>query len=384
VIDPANNTPAGDFLLEVDPGFKLTVPSNEVAFDLGGEIDFVFYANNPLLNRILSSANLALGINRKGVFGFELADNFNRSDNNNLVAVPFTVISNYNDASAKFEIRPGGGALTFEPGYRFLYNHFEPSNSATPTGCDSGNALCDPSTANTMDYYVNNALLNIVWRFLPKTSILLNSNYAAVGYPNVGTGANANAPLGLFNATLGLSGLVTSRIEVVLKAGYAQTILNSGDEMNIPGLQAAGNEHTFVGQAQVGYLFSSTAFIRAGYARLLLPSPTVLAYYSDDRPYLNVRALIGGRLTLHLDFTYDILTFPVNGEGMPVGRTDQNMWVDVGPEVEILRWLIVSAGYVFSNHDSNDAAAFVYNTTSAFGGYGYSNNEVYLKVTAIY
>jgi hypothetical protein len=235
-----------------------------------------------------------------------------------------------------------------------------------------------------MDYYVNNALLNVMWRFLPKTSILFNSNYAAVGYPNVGTGANANAPLGLFNATLGLSGLVTSRIEVILKAGYAQTILNSGDEMNIPGLQATGNQHTFVGQAQLGYLFSSTAFIRVGYARLLLPSPTVLAYYSDDRPYLNVRALLGGRVTLHLDFTYDILNFPLNGEGMPVGRTDQNMNVDLGPEVEVLRWLIVSAGYVFSNHASDDAAAFVYITTSAFGGYGYSNNEVYLKVTAIY
>jgi hypothetical protein len=388
VLDPVTLKPVSDVLVGIRPGFRLSVPSPNIAFDLGGEADFIIYTQHSALNRFLASADMELGINRNGVVGLELMDLFTRSDNNSLVAIPYSVISNYNDASAKVEIRPGGGALIFEPGYHFIYDHFEPFNSSSYTmnsgGCSSGNATCNPSNASTMDYYINQGLLNARWRFLPKTSLLFNSNFAAVAYPNGGMGQNPNAPLDIVDASVGLAGLLTTRVEVILRAGYAQTILSSQAQNSFAGLKTAGDQHTVIGQAQVGYLFSDTAFIRVGFVRLLLSSPTVLAYYTDSRPYLTMRALVAGKLTLHLDFTYDIFVFPVNSSGSPEGRTDQQLFLDIGPEYEATRFLRFALGYAFTNRASNDAAAYFYDTTSAFGGPGYSNNQVYLKATLIY
>jgi len=99
---------------------------------------------------------------------------------------------------------------------------------------------------------------------------------------------------------------------------------------------------------------------------------------------VNFRWLLGGRLTLHLDASYDIFNYQLNSEDSPSGRTDESLRVDLGPEFEILRWLRVAAGYDFTDLQSNDSAVFTYQSSSVFGGSGYHNHEVYLRVTLAY
>jgi hypothetical protein len=116
----------------------------------------------------------------------------------------------------------------------------------------------------------------------------------------------------------------------------------------------------------------------------LNPAPTVLADYTDTRPYLNFRWLLGGKLTLHLDASFDLFNYALDSAGSPAGRTDDLLRVDVGPEYEIVRWLRVAVGYDFTDLNSSDAADFAYQSNSIFGGAGYSNHEVYLRVTLVY
>ncbi len=382
-LDAANN-PVGDFLFDIRPGLKLNIPSPIFAFDLAADADGILYANNPGLDRILADGALAIGINRAGVVGLDIADQFNRSDNNTMVALPFAIISDFNDAGAKLGIRPGGGALAIEPGYDFIYEHFEPASTGGFTVCSSGTPLCDPSLASLMDFYEHKVSLNLRWRFLPKTALLLGGDYIFVNYLNAGAGPSANAPMDIVDGTVGVAGLLTSRVEIVLKAGYAQTLLGASDAA-IPGLVTSGENRTFIGQAQIGYLFSETGNLKVGVVRLLNPAPTLLSDYTDTRPYLAFRWLLAGRLTLHLDASYDIFNYQLDSEGSPAGRTDGSLRIDVGPEFEILRWLRVAAGYDFTDLQSTDPAAFgAYHTSSIFGGAGYNNHEVYLRVTLAY
>jgi hypothetical protein len=382
----AAGAPVGDLLWDIRPGLKLNIPSPTLSFDLGGDVDAVLYTLNPGLNRILADGSVAVGINRGGVIGLDLGDQFNRTDNNNIVALPFAILSDYNDASAKLAFRPGGGALAIEPGYDFIYEHFEaiPGAGGLPS-CPGGSALCDPANASLMDFINQKLSLNLRWKFLPKTAFLLGGDYLIASYQSPGAGLSANAPLSIFDATVGIAGLLTNRFEIIAKVGYAQTMLNSTDLTTVPGLAAVGDAHTPIGQFELAYAFSETGKIKAGVQRLLQATPTVLAYYTDTRPYVGAHFLLGGKLTLHLDASYDSFSYALDTLGSTAGRTDGSLRLDVGPEYEIAHWIRIAAGYDFTNMASTDPYAYDYNSHPAFGGpYGYDDNEVYLRVTLTY
>ena len=379
----ANGNPVSDFLFDIDPGLKLNIPSSVLGLSLNADVDEVLYATYTGLDRTLINGDLALDFFNEGAVGVKLEDRFQRGNNPTVSDLPFAVISDLNDASAKVPIRPGGGAFIIQPGYDFIYQHFENFTLSTASlgDCAPADTYCNPALANDLDYIEHRGSLDVIWRFLPKTAVLLSGEFINMDYLDASAAAG-NAPLSMFDATLGLSGLLTSHFEVVAKAGYAQTLLN--DATPTPALLAAGDAHTVVGQLQLGYLFSETGSIRVGFTRVLVPTPTQLAYYEDNRPYLQVKLLFG-RLSLHLDASLDIDTFASNSEGTG-SRTDLLLHIDVGPEVEIFRWFRVGAGYDLTSLGSDATAAFSAYTgvSPVLGNAGYTNNEVYLRLTFVY
>lgn len=372
-----------DFLFDVNPGLRLSVPSTVLALTLNGDVDELLYASNTNLDRTLINGTLMLDFFNEGAVGLRLADQFNRANNPTVSVLPFAVISDINDASVKVPIRPGGGALVIQPGYDFIYQHFENFSGAgvSAATCPGNSPYCNPAEASQLDYLEHRGSLDVIWRFLPKTAVLLSGEFLNVNYLN---GTGGNAPLSIFDATLGLSGLLTTHFEIVARAGYAQTLLSGTAIAAVPGLAAVGDAHTAIGQLQLGYLFSETGAIRIGFTRVLLPAPTALAYYEDNRPYIQARVLFG-RLALHLDASLDIDTFANNIENTG-SRTDEVLHIDVGPEVEVARWFRVAAGYDLTSLGSNDISAFgIYTGTSpVIGSAGYTNHEVYLRLTFVY
>jgi hypothetical protein len=374
-----------DFLFDIDPGLKLHIPSHLLSFGLDGDVDEVLYATYTVLDRTLINGDLALDFFNQGVVGLNLTDRFTRQNNATVSVLPFAVLSDLNVAAAELPIRPGGGAMVFTPSYSFTYQHFEGFSvgKLAASACPKDSPYCDPSLANELDYIEQRAGLDAVWKFLPKTAALLNAEFLNIAYLN-GANNTGNAPLNLFDVTLGLSGLITTHFEVVARAGYAQTFLTAADVKSDGELAKAGEAHDVIGQLELGYLFSETGSIRLGFTRVLQPVPTALAYYEDNRPYFQVRLLFG-RLTLHLDASLDIDTFASNIEETG-NRTDLLLHVDVGPEVEIFRWFRAAVGYDLTSLGSDDSGAFTDYTgvTPLVGSGGYTNNEFYLRLTFVY
>jgi len=95
---------------------------------------------------------------------------------------------------------------------------------------------------------------------------------------------------------------------------------------------------------------------------------------TDFRAYLNMKTFLIGRLGLHLNFSYDLVSFTA-GSAQGRGGKDQLFTIDVGPEYQVARWLIISAGYVFSSRSSDATSSLPLN---------YTRNEAYIRFTFTY
>jgi hypothetical protein len=377
-----------DFSLSIEPGFNLNVPGNTVALQLDAEIQQLLYVNSDGLDRLLANVNLLIDFLKGGPFELKLADVFIRANNTQLSVLPYAIISDYNDASLVTPIRPGGGALVLEPGYHFIYNHFEPYPGPVPTDCQpAASPGCNPLNAGFLDYYLQRVLLDVRLKFLPKTQAILSGEFDSMSYINQGSTpdqANSNAPLDLMSVTVGAAGLITANIEAAFKVGYAQTFILSEAFQAIPALVQAGNQQTVVGQALIGYLIGDTGSIRLGFNRSLQAVPTALSYSTTNQLYLSSKILLAGRWTLHANVGYALINYPLNVEATGP-RTDQIFTIDLGPEYEVTRWFRVALDYNLSSVGSDDPAFNVYaNATPIFGPLGYTDNQFYVKFTFIY
>ncbi len=91
---------------------------------------------------------------------------------------------------------------------------------------------------------------------------------------------------------------------------------------------------------------------------------------TDLRFYLNGKLFLLGRLQLHTEFAYDLVSF-VQGRG----GQDQLFGFDVGADFAVTKWLVVAGGYAFSKRTSDYVDSLPLN---------FSRNQVYLRVTFTY
>jgi hypothetical protein len=105
----------------------------------------------------------------------------------------------------------------------------------------------------------------------------------------------------------------------------------------------------------------------------------VFGVYSDDRGYLEGRALLGGKLTLRATAAFDYLGYYVTPlSAGATGRSDSNFAVDAGPEYQFTRWLIGGLGYTASYRASSLAAGGPPSTLN------FLRHEVYGRITFTY
>jgi hypothetical protein len=238
--------------------------------------------------------------------------------------------------------------LEITPRGSVSFEQYTPLSTIVVTGCTDPS--CNPTLVSNYNYLDFNGGLSGLWRFLPKTALTIEATYDARNYQ-----AAAN-PAELLHAYVGLVGLVTAKLAIVAKAGWAQDF-------------AGSNGKTVVGQAELNYLLSDTSNLKAGYFRDLAPVPTY-GVFGDDRVYAEAKFLLGGRLTLRAYGAFDNLSF----YGTPA-RTDQVVTVDAGPAYQFTRWLIAAAGYTLNYRASNETTAQSVN---------YTRNVGYLRLTFTY
>jgi len=342
----------GEFLWFLRPGLRLQLPGDSVDFTVGGNLEYVAYSGlltpgSTSANRLQAAADLALTVNKSGVVELQLTDTFNRTDRTTNAAVGFGVLALTNVVSLKVPIRPGGGALEITPGGEFGLEYLTPL--ATQAGV-CADASCDPTTVSQFDTQRYGGSLSVRWNFLPRTTLILDNAFNQNVFPNGSTPATS-----LFQSTLGLAGLITQKLSLNAKAGWAQ---NFG---------ALGGS-TVVGQAELSIPPTPMSMVSAGYARNLRPM-SLYGTVVNDRIYASGRMLMGGKLSLRADAGYNWLNFQGGS-----GRTDTMLNAALAPEYEVLPWFLVAAGYQLELRDSSTGAASL----------NLARHEVMLRLTARY
>jgi hypothetical protein len=344
-----NKTGAGiaDLILHFRPGLKLEMPSPKFSVNLDGNVDYLLYTGvvSPSTrdySRLQGEANLDLGINRAGQFGFDLGDHFMRTDRVTDPTVASGVLSLYNEARAQVNLRPSGGALDLEPNYHLTTEWFSPSTGGSSTATSSA------------DYLTHTFALNGRWKFLPKTAITVDGAFGMRNY--LTAGAVSNKPLNTLKVTAGLAGLLSTHLSTVLKAGWGHDFSQNSFK-TVP----------VIGQAELGYIISQSGLIKAGFVRTFEPVAGSRVSYTDNRVYLEGRVLLGGRLTLRASGSLDFIGYNVGG------GSGTSLSGDVGVDVEVVQWLNVSAGYIPTYR--NDPAINLSNFT---------RHEVYGRLQFIY
>ena len=362
-VDPNNPAGAyelkGDILMHFRPGFRLDVPGTDVTFGLNGFYDYVWYtgliSNTSAPPHSEAGADMHAEVNREGTVGLEVADKFSRSQLPQDIGVGVAVISLYNQLRLTAPIRPGGRAFEIRPHGEYTVEFFG-SYSGIPQGigpCPPSTCPGNPSDPGVNDYQNYAGGLDIHWKFLPQTALVFESNFEGRSYFH--PDSSVVPPGKILKLVAGAQGLVTPKIQAILKAGYA--------------IGFDGAASTFIGRAEMTWNPNELSAVTVGVLRDV-NNAVGSASATDFRAYLNSKTFLIGRLGLHGNFAYDLISF-TQGRG----QSDQLFSLDLGPDFGVTRWFILSAGYVFSKRTSDYQASLPLN---------YTRNEIYLRLTFTY
>ena len=362
-VDPNNPAGAyelkGDILMHFRPGFRLDVPGTDVTFGLNGFYDYVWYtgliSNTSAPSHSEAGADMHAEVNREGTVGLEVADKFSRSQLPQDIGVGVAVISLYNQLRLTAPIRPGGRAFEIRPHGEYTVEFFG-SYSGIPQGigpCPPSTCPGNPSDPGVNDYQNYAGGLDIHWKFLPQTALVFESNFEGRSYFH--PDSSVVPPGKILKLVAGAQGLVTPKIQAILKAGYA--------------IGFDGAASTFIGRAEMTWNPNELSAVTVGVLRDV-NNAVGSASATDLRAYLNSKTFLIGRLGLHGNFAYDLISF-TQGRG----QSDQLFSLDLGPDFGVTRWFILSAGYVFSKRTSDYQASLPLN---------YTRNEIYLRLTFTY
>jgi hypothetical protein len=354
--------PSPEVVMHLRPGVKFDLPSNAVAIDFAGALEYLYFTGlitpgSYVASRLEGAANLNATVNRQGSVELQVGDDFAYSDKTRNLALGVGALSLFNEARAQLNIRPGGGALEISPRGSFGLEQFRPLSLVAPAGCNV--ASCNPANVPRMNYQNFRGGLDARWKFLPKTAIVIESSFDARQYPD----ATFNQPALLLRVVGGLQGLLTTKIAVVAKAGW-------GYDFATPAV-AGNNANTFIGHVELSYLMTEASNFKVGYYRTLEPTP-VYQTSRDDRIYGDARMLLSGRLALRAYAAFDLIAFT----GQP--RSDIAVTFDPAAEYQILPWLYAAAGYTLTTRSSGDPQASGSSTDN------YTRHEAYVRITAAY
>jgi hypothetical protein len=211
------------------------------------------------------------------------------------------------------------------------------------------NGIGNYSYANAL---TNTLMLDVAWKWLPKTAVFVNVQQSFVTYLNKAA-ANANQIFDSYPlyVTAGLRGLLTEKTSAVLTLGYVNGFYSNG-------VSTSG----FLGSTYLDLAFT---------ARLTQLSRAVLGFRHDfinavisnfayeETAYASYVQQIAGRLALDLSGRYAYLSYQgQTGDVTQQGRVDNFIQAGATLDYFLRNWAYLGAGYALlvtqSNIASND------------------------------
>ena len=364
----ANPQPSADIVIHARPGLRFELANTSTAIAFNGSAEYLFYTGwiSPSavqLSKWPSGLRANVGadarFNQDVAVEVQVGDLLVRSDRTQNPAAGVGVISLFNDIHLAVPIHPGGRALEITPRGAWQVEFFEPLAAGTIPGCTATDVTCNPGLVSRMNYSNVNVGLNGRWRFLPKTALVVDvasdiRTYWVVD-PKV-----INPPATLLRAQAGLAGLITSRLNVTLLAGYSGDFAPAATGSTTKKLQ------NFIGNVEVGYTPNEMMKFSLGYLRTALPAP-IYGTYMDDRGYLRgTLGLWAGRLTFSGQLGLDYLTFYDANF-----RKDLAFSGGASATFAVLSWFDTSLAY---------AASFRTSSLSSLSSVNFVRHEVTLRL----
>ncbi len=248
------DTADSDMFMLLLGGFELAIPSDRLDVRMNNTISYHHYLglmasagtrqNTTLLSTVKGGTALQLLGNRKGKARWGVAAKINRLDEPEPLNLGVRQGRWSNSADAFVEWRPGGRALGLKP-----------SGSLGLDIYDGVGSKLNKTTPGMR--------LDLDWRFLPRTQIVMNNAWTVAYYTN-DTEQNGHAdPV---SSEIGFMGQVSPRLSAILAVGYSGSQFMLSDEAN-----AKNALHTFSGQAEVRYDERRKVTWRLGVRRRLMP-----------------------------------------------------------------------------------------------------------------
>ncbi len=348
-------------VLHVTPRLELTnaerdgsIPSGTY-YNLNASVDWREYLTSApdiqAQNALNPSAGGTVEFSSGQALSLSLSDAFSRYEQ-----APYTsgspIIRDDNMASASLRFAPGGGRLRVMLRYSNLIDNYEGSTYAR--GSNMG----------------NEGVLDIGWRWLPKTSIYVQVAQGAVTYINGGTGTSS-FPL---RTLLGLRGLLTGKLAVNIAAGYSNAFYSSGASPSGVGVVT-----------ELNYNMSILSQAGIGYHHDFANSPFVGQYYNMDAVYGAYRQMIAGRFVTYAYGRYENRRFVGSGltnsprSDLTNSRTDNNIIAGVSIDYMIGNFFLAGASYTLSLNRSSDT-----NPADATAGIDYAKHVLLFRVGVVY
>jgi hypothetical protein len=356
-----SNQAIADVILHVRPGLELKAPGELAAFEFSGALDWAQYlgadGDTTNLSKLYANAALAAAFNRSGVVSPRIDNTFARQvSTTSLAASSAAVVSNQNTLLLSVPWKPGGGALVLSANGQWLVESFEKYGNV------SGGNLSD------LGYNQYRGGGELQWRFLPRTSGLLQAGYFA----RVPNASNRPGDATGYDVLAGVTGLMTERISATVKAGYGATTasdVKSGGAV----LFAGGTTSSFLADVAAEWLPLETLSVNVGYTRTLGLDPTVAAYTADGVGG-GFKVKLAERFLFRAGARWDHLKF---ASATVNGATTDFLRIDPAVEGSFGRWLKLAVGYVYSSRVADWNSAAVSQPS-------YSKNEAYVRVGFTY
>jgi hypothetical protein len=298
----------------------------QLTYDVRAGLTYRRYiSDNASVNRFRDAFTPVAGLSlatSQGVWGFSLLDTFLRQEDppyQGATSTTFNPITRDNNiAAAQIQWSPGGGRISSTLRYTNTIDVFEQSSGY--------------SYASSLAHQL---MLDVSWKWLPKTAIFVNATQGYVTYLSSNPQGKVDSyPL---HVTLGLRGLITPKLSGIAALGYANAFYSSG-----------ASTSGFLGSSYVDLQATVTPTllnrIVVGYHQDFVNS-VISNFYYDYAVYASFLQKALGRLALDLSGRlshrqYEGLLF-----NAPAARTDNVVTVGLTLDYFIHSWAYVGVGY---------------------------------------
>ena len=346
----------GDAILHFRPGLELKAPGELAAFEFSGALDWAQYlgleGDTKGLSRFYAYASLAAAFNRNGTVTPRVDNDFRRDVSTaSVTSLAAPVVSNMNRLVLAVPWKPGGGALVFAANGEWIVETFEKYLSTST------------AQVSNLGYNQYRAGGELQWRFLPRTSGVLQASYYtrvpnSPGQPDDGNGVDVVA---------GVTGLLTARVAATAKVGYGTA---SAAAFSIVPATSASSPIADIG---IEWLPLDAISLRAGYTRSLGFDP-VASIFTQDAVLAVAQLKLAERYAFHVGGRWDSFNYKSVS-----GYTNSFLRIDPAVDAQFGRWLTGSLGYVYSTRTIVSWPVSLGPSPSS-----YSKNEVYVRVGVTY